>query len=102
MSDCQFCHKADDGTVACWHMDAADEYADKIGIASAEIYVDDGIAVILRTPNLQRDQRLHVDTLYCPKRRRRKYERFFLPQPILRQNQIRNLFRRGQRRFIPC
>lgn len=66
MNNCQFCHKADDGTVACWHLDAAGEFADKIGIASAEIYVDDGLTVILSTPNLTQDQRLHIDTLYCP------------------------------------
>lgn len=66
MNDCQLCHKADDGTVACWHMDCAEEYTDKIGVASADIYVNDGFTVILHTPHLGNDQQLNVDTLYCP------------------------------------
>lgn len=66
MNNCQFCHKADDGTVATWYMDAVGEFAEKNGISSAEIFVNDGITVILRTPGMQTDQRMHIDTLYCP------------------------------------
>lgn len=59
---CPFCNVADDGTVATWHLDAVA----KCDVTSAEIYVDDGFTMILRTPNLPQDQRLHIDTLYCP------------------------------------
>ena len=66
MQRCDFCQPAKDGTVACWHLDAAEGHEDVIGVSSAEFYVHDGITVILRTPNLPNDQRMHVDTLYCP------------------------------------
>lgn len=62
MNKCQFCHEAEDGTVACWHMDATTE----CDVTAADIYLNDGITVILRTPNMECDQRLHVDVLYCP------------------------------------
>lgn len=62
MNGCQFCQAADDGTVACWNMEATF----KCDVTAAQIFVDDGITVILKTPNLAADQRLHVDTKYCP------------------------------------
>lgn len=37
MNDCQFCHKDDDGTVACWHMDAAAEFADKFEVVGGTV-----------------------------------------------------------------
>ena len=62
MDNCGFCNMAKDGTVACWHLDAVED----CDVKSADIFVDDGITVILRTPDLPKDQRLHIDTLYCP------------------------------------
>lgn len=66
MSKCDFCQPSPDGRVALWHMAMADGQAGQIGISSAEIYVHDGITVVLRTPNLPNDQYLRADTLYCP------------------------------------
>ena len=66
MPRCDFCQPSPDGGVSIWHMATADGQAGQIGVSSAEFYVHDGITVILRTPKLPNDQRMHVDTLYCP------------------------------------
>ena len=68
LNGCKFCRVADDGTVACWHLDATR----KCDVTAADIYLDDGVTVILHTPNLGNDQRLHVDTPYCPMCGRRR------------------------------
>lgn len=59
---CPFCHTADDGSVARWHHEAIME----CDVKSADIYLDDGITVILHTPKFESDQRLHIDADYCP------------------------------------